>query len=1237
MQNKNEKLASERIIARENEKQFDELVIIKKTLIASESRYRRLFESAKDGILILDAETGMITDVNPFLIELLGYTKEQFLEKEIWEIGFFKDIIANREKFLELKQNKYVRYENLPLEAVGGKKINVEFVSNVYIENHQKVIQCNIRDITERKKTEDEIISQSNLLAAIFESSPYIMFLADSDGIVSKINKSGAIFVDKIETEIQNKLCGNVFSCIHSFEKFGCGKTSSCPDCIVRKSLNKSIRTGESVINAEGIMTCKAGNEEHKINILVSSNLIKLKDVNKILITIIDITERKLAENAMQQSEERFRAVFEQAGVGVAILNTRTGQIVRVNQKYCDFVGYTMQEMLQKTFMDITFHEDIQTNINNNIQLIEGSNKLFSFEKRCVHKNGNILWGILTVSPLWKPDEKPQTYFHIAIVENITERKLIETTLRESEAKFSLAFKTSPYAITITEPKTGKIVEVNNGFFAIAGYSPEEAIGKSTIELNLWNNEEDRNSVVRDLQNNEIINNREYCFNAKSGKLVYGLFSAQFIQYKNNTYIISSINDITERRQAEESLRESEEKFRSYIENAPDGIFVVNENGKYIEVNKAACQITGYSEDELLNMTIIDIIPHESLEEAGNNFSNVVNTGRSFGEFYYKHKNGTNRLWAKEAVKVSDARFLCFVKDITERKQCEVLAEANYSIQTTLNAILRLSIEDIPLIELLKQTFDLIINIPSLNIESKGCIFLVNETNDSLKMVVEKNLGEHIKQACELIPFGFCHCGRAASTQEIQFSSCIDEIHEISYEGIHDHGHYCTPIVYMNKTLGVINVYLKPDHVKNKTEIEFLFAIANTLAGIIVRKNNETELRETLENLENIVSIRTKDVEIKNRQLLDEIEERIEIEEGLALSEEKYRTLIELAVDAILIGDTKGNFINANRAASVLTGYESEELFNMNMMNLFSKEVLIVNPLRYHFLNQGEIIVTERMLTQKSGMLISIEMKTRRMPDGNYQTFMRDMTVRNKLEESIRDSLEKEKELNLLKTRFISVISHEFRTPLAGISGSVQLLEKHGNKWNDAKKTEYYKRIYSSIQYANVLLDDVSIIGKDDSGQLSAKIQAVNINMLCTEVIYDLKAIHGELTKIELQNNCLLEEINTDKSHLRHILNNLISNGIKYSDKKTVDLIVESDGSANIKFIVQDYGIGIPAIDQKHLFEPFHRASNVEGIKGTGLGLTIVKRCVDLLKGTIEIESVEGKGTRVMVVLPTKI
>jgi diguanylate cyclase (GGDEF)-like protein/PAS domain S-box-containing protein len=135
----------------------------------SETRYRRLFETAKDGILLLDAVSGQITDVNPFLIELLGYSYEELLGKRLWEIGPFKDVVASQAAFRELQQKKYIRYEELPLETKLGERVDVEFVSNLYEVNGKLVIQCNIRDISERMHTKDRLRKANEELSALVD------------------------------------------------------------------------------------------------------------------------------------------------------------------------------------------------------------------------------------------------------------------------------------------------------------------------------------------------------------------------------------------------------------------------------------------------------------------------------------------------------------------------------------------------------------------------------------------------------------------------------------------------------------------------------------------------------------------------------------------------------------------------------------------------------------------------------------------------------------------------------------------------------------------------------------------------------------------------------------------------------------------------------------------------------------------------------------------------------------
>lgn len=150
----------------------------------SEKRYRRLFESAKDGILILDAETGMVVDVNPFLLQLLGYSYEALCGQYIWDLGVFKDIAASKDAFKTLQDNEYIRYEDLPLETREGQPIAVEFVSNVYLVDHSKVIQCNIRDITANKRAKTE---RKQLMAAIEQVGEGIV-MTDAQGIIQFVN-----------------------------------------------------------------------------------------------------------------------------------------------------------------------------------------------------------------------------------------------------------------------------------------------------------------------------------------------------------------------------------------------------------------------------------------------------------------------------------------------------------------------------------------------------------------------------------------------------------------------------------------------------------------------------------------------------------------------------------------------------------------------------------------------------------------------------------------------------------------------------------------------------------------------------------------------------------------------------------------------------------------------------------------------------------------------------------------
>ncbi len=231
-------------------------------------------------------------------------------------------------------------------------------------------------------------------------------------------------------------------------------------------------------------------------------------------------------------------------------------------------------------------------------------------------------------------------------------------------------------------------------------------------------------------------------------------------------------------------------------------------------------------------------------------------------------------------------------------------------------------------------------------------------------------------------------------------------------------------------------------------------------------------------------------------------------------------------------------------------------------------------------------------------------------------------------------ALLKEKELNRLKSRFISTVSHEFRTPLAGIYSSTQLLQSFHEKWSAEEKGKLYGKIYDSIMHLKKMLDEVMIIDKGQDKRLEVNPVVVDLPVWSRQVVEDTISAHDRDVKVNISINPDISRIRVDKNLMQHILTNLLSNAIKYSGKQpVVDFKITRENN-NLEISITDNGIGIDPDDMKYIFDDFHRGINVGNIQGTGLGMSIVKNCVDLIGGTIHINSHLGEGTTVRVVIP---
>lgn len=248
--------------------------------------------------------------------------------------------------------------------------------------------------------------------------------------------------------------------------------------------------------------------------------------------------------------------------------------------------------------------------------------------------------------------------------------------------------------------------------------------------------------------------------------------------------------------------------------------------------------------------------------------------------------------------------------------------------------------------------------------------------------------------------------------------------------------------------------------------------------------------------------------------------------------------------------------------------------------------------------------------------------------------FAEDITNRKHAEAEVLRALAREKELNELKSDFVSLVSHEFRTPLATILSSTELLKKYGDQWTGERRQIQFERIIAGVDRMTQLLSDVLIISKVESGK--PQFNPVELNLidycqnLIQEISINLHIKHRITFTVSEEHRCGV----IDPELFRHILSNLISNAIKYSSPDNtirIDLTCEEQV---MTLIVQDSGIGIPEADLDKVFDSFHRGGNVGTIQGTGLGLAIVKQCVDLHQGTIQVQSQVGQGTRFTVTLP---
>jgi len=407
----------------------------------------------------------------------------------------------------------------------------------------------------------------------------------------------------------------------------------------------------------------------------------------------------------------------------------------------------------------------------------------------------------------------------------------------------------------------------------------------------------------------------------------------------------------------------------------------------------------------------------------------------------------------------------------------------------------------------------------------------------------------------------------------------------------------------------------------------------NNELGILIIKdittNKEAEIlqKKYASSLEHEVKTRTSDLSLANQILQREIIAKRK-------TEEKLQTIFLNIHQPFIIIDRHNKVVLFNERVKAL----AKEFFKIEIKpNIVLTEHIhpkLYKPFNFHLQKafDGEIVSYEAFVGRNRNKKIWFEFNFAPVFDKEKnikEVFVNpiNITERKSSQEEILQTLEKERELNKLRTQFIATASHEFRTPLANILLNTQLIERYGEGWEKDKKKEKYQRIYDSIHGITNMLDDISLLGKEQSGQLRYNPTQFNLQDFIDQILKEIKSTHLKFVDIELNYDKTIQEITADVNLLRQILVNILNNAVKYASRNPLILLTVSKGINSIEFRVIDNGIGIPERDLDSIFEPFQRGSNAEKMQGSGLGLSIVRTCLDLHNGNYSITSKEGRGT----------
>jgi PAS domain S-box-containing protein len=1150
--------------------------------------------------------------------------------------------------------------------AIGAIKLGAQDLLSKDILNEDNLSRV-IRYSIERNRIQNELRARNEKYMALFEESNDAIFIHDLSGNILDVNPQALQILGYKKSELLSKRIAELHP-PNSLE--------------VSKSAFEKIRTkGRTVFEID--FRCKNG---RVINAEVSASVFEIDDKNLVQGIVRDVTERKMIEDKLKLQDKALRS----SANGI-VITERDGTIIWVNPAFTKLTGYQSHEVIGKnprilksTLQDKSFYGRMWDTII--------SGKIWQGEMINLRKDGKLYFEEQIISPV-RNDDGEVSHF-VGIKTDVTEKKLAEDTLKESEQKFRAVAETATDAI-ISVDSLGNITYFNNAAERIFGFRNAELSGKpfkTLIPEKAHKKELDH--LVRASNRQAIGKAVELVGMKKNGDWFPIEISFSSWMSGGETYVTSIIRDITERKRAEESFRDRDQKLRTIVEHSNELFYIHDTKHQLTYVSPQSEEILGYTPEEMM-VKWTTFVTDKPINDEGIRLTELaIKTGKTQRPYLLelRRKDGqTIIVEIEESPIVDENRNVVGIsgalRDITEKKKAELaLIESEEKFRSLaerspnmifINQDGNIVYANRKSVEILgyskeelyspKFSFQKLIAPESLRLVKKSFQSHSKGGNiGSYEYTIITKGGKRIEaiNSTELIDYE----GRRAIlgvvtdiTERKHSELSLRESEErlkILFEFAPDAillADLKGNLINVNKAATDMTGYSRQELVgKNLLTLNLLSEnqvpkVAKLIArNATNRPTGPDEFAITkMDGCEITIEIRTFPVKIQNQLLIlgiaRDITERRNAEDAIRNSEEKFRTLFEESKDTIYISSTDGKFIDVNPAGVELFGYKTKD----QLLKVDIVRDLYVNPAdRQRFQNElvraGYVQDFEVSLKRKDGEKLAVLLTATPIKDADgritsYRGFIRDVTEQKKLEQQLLQA----QKMEAIGT-LAGGIAHDFNNILSAILGYTELTIKLMNGNGLAKKN--LDQVYRAGLRAKDLIQQILTFSR----QAGHTAQPLKMELIVKEALKLLRASLPATIKIiqNLEKDC--GHIMADPTQIHQIVVNLCTNahdamresgGLLHVTLNSVEIgqrqsdeITQLPPGKYLALTVNDTGTGMSEDITKRIFDPFFTTK--EAGTGTGLGLSVVHGIVKKHGGEITVRSEIGKGTTFVVYLP---